>query len=91
MWASCEEAYVSNLKPKTSKVYIGSLLCIIGESLSEPHERDCIEHVWIYSCLEWPLTANFKWAHSNISQRSILRAWSMWRPVEGYCQSAASV
>ena len=33
--------------------------------------------------MDWPLTINFKWAHSNISQRSI--SWSMWRP----CQSAA--
>ena len=37
----------------------------------------------LLACLDQPLTVNFKWAHSNISRRSI--SWSMWRPVESEC------
>ena len=50
------------------------LTFLIGASLSEPHTsvtalstRVCI---WpdIYACLDWPLTRNLKWVHSNILQ-----------------------
>ena len=46
----------------------------------------------VYVCLlawpfDGPLTVNFKWAHSNISRRSI--AMKHVKPVEGYCQSVA--
>ena len=68
---------------------------IIGASLSEPHTSVTAlrtrVYLCAYACLDRPLTGNFKWAHSNISRRSISRyRKSMWRPVEGYCQSAAS-
>ena len=71
---------------------------IIGASLSKPHTsvttlRTCVCMLaCLLACLDRPLTVNFKWAYSNISQRSIL-----WRPVEASggqwrpdCQSAVS-
>ena len=65
----------------------------IGASLSEPHTSVTALHTFVciyaclLACLDRPLTVNFEWAHSNISQKSI--SWSTWRPGESYCQSAA--
>ena len=41
----------------------------------------------LLACLDQPLTVNFKWAHSNISQRSW---WRLIR-VKGYCLTVALV
>ena len=47
---------------------------LIGTSLREPHTSVtalctcvCI-YACLLVCLDWPLTVNFKWAHSNISR-----------------------
>ena len=63
--------------PWASRVYgICTLSVVIGASLSEPHTsgtafRKCVN---VRACLR-PYTVNFKWAHSNISRRSI--SWAL--------------
>ena len=53
------------------------LRLLIGASLSEPHTSVTALRTRVYLCLDRPLAVNFKWVHSNISQRLI--SWSLWR------------
>ena len=89
--SSCEKAPTNVAITGCSTVAVH----IFGASLSEPHTsvtalRTCVCMLaCLFACLDRPLTVNFKWAHSNISRRSIVHeaCEGQWRPD---CQSAAS-
>ena len=65
----------------------------IGANLSEPHTSMTPLSVYLarYAFLDWSLNVKLISNERIHKDRSCMNAWSMWRLVEGYCQSALSV